>query len=71
MYVYMSSTFLYQEGGDIYIYSNNKKYETVMNNEYLCKLAKCKLGEFFIIYDILTYLLVGLKLKCYLRMHGR
>ena len=42
-----------------------------MNNEYLCKLAKCKLGEFFIIYDILTYLLVGLKLTCYLRMHGR
>ena len=42
-----------------------------MNNEYLCKLAICKLGEFFIIYDILTYLLEGLKLTCYLRMHGR
>ena len=71
MYEYMSSTFLYQEGLDTYIYSNNKKYENVMNNEYLCKLAICKLGEFFIIYDILTYLLEGLKLTCYLRMHGR
>ena len=49
----MSPTFLYQEGGDV-IYSNNKKYEFVMNNEYLCKLAICKLGEFFTIYDILT-----------------
>ena len=54
-----------------YIYSNNKKYENVMNNEYLCKLAICKLGELFIIYDILTYLLERLKLTCYLRMHGR
>ena len=37
-----------------------------MNNEYLCKLAICNLGEFFTTYDILTELLETLKVTCYL-----
>ena len=50
----MSPTFLYQDGGDIYIYSDNKKIWICKNNGYLYKLATWKLGEFFTIYDILT-----------------